>query len=414
MRRPDPDAGPRRRRIVRRLVALAGVLACVSASGEPVAPPDATAPENPAVRLLGGGSGRFEVVARPGPDGVRLAELADRAWKEWVVPLGLPSRLQTAIMVRLVPESEWGFGAAAARTAADLGGVVSVWIRAGAETGAARDRAWLTALAEGALRRKAFLLGHDPVKANAPRWLAAAAAEAALVENTPAMLDAWQAALGGDARPAALRDVLLWDAVGGSTGTGERARAAFGIWLWLREESGSSGAWDRFLSALLGGESPGAALAREYARVTPRPREAREWELAWQVAAARLAAARSTPMMTAEESRRRLERLARVVVMDPKTGEERVAPSWGEWSSRQEAWPAAVREERARVLVADFDHMHPFYRNAAGSLGRAWTALAAGQEAAWREASVEWSRDFADGRILEDASRALLDKADGG
>ena len=36
------------------------------------------------------------------------------------------------------------------------------------------------------------------------------------MENTPAMLDAWQAALGGDARPAALRDVLLWDAVGES------------------------------------------------------------------------------------------------------------------------------------------------------------------------------------------------------
>jgi hypothetical protein len=189
-------------------------------------------------------------------------------------------------------------------------------------------------------------------------------------------------------------------------------RAAFGVWLWLREESGKSGAWERFVAALLGGEAPGAALAREFAALTPKPREAREWELAWKVAAARLVVARTTPMLGAEESRRRLDRLSRIVVMDAPSGRERVLPAWGEWSSREESWPATVRSERAAILESEFTRMHPFYRNAAGSLGRAWGALAAGDESAWREASVEWSRDIGDGRVLEDASRALLDAAE--
>ena len=260
MRRPEPYAGRRR---IGRVWALIGALACVSAGAEPMVPPEVVPLEKQEARLHGGGSGRFEVMARPGADGLHLAELADRAWKEWMGPLGLPSRLPMAITVRLTPGPEWGFGGQGTRVACDPGGVVTVWIRVGAETGAARDRAWLAGLAEGALRRKAFLIGLDPAQAKAPQWLAAAAAEAALVENTPAMLDAWQAALGGDPRPTALREVLLWDAeAGASAGMAERARAAYGVWLWLREESGSSGAWERFLGPLIGGGYPPAGFWR--------------------------------------------------------------------------------------------------------------------------------------------------------
>jgi hypothetical protein len=97
--------------------------------------------------------------------------------------------------------------------------------------------------------------------------------------------------------------------------------------------------------------------------------------------------------------------------MSVQDGRERVLPAWGEWASRGESWPAMVRSERALIIESEFTRIHPFYRNAAGSLGRAWGALASGEEDAWREASVEWSRDMADGRVLEDASRALLDAA---
>lgn len=367
-----------------------------------------------AVRLLLEGSGRFEVVALPGSDGVRLAALADAAWVAWAEPLGLPDRLPFAVTVRLAPRSDWIFGEASAWVAVDPSGVVSVWIRADAESGLERERLWLRALAEGALRRKAVLLGLDPAKSRAPRWLAAAAAEAALVAERPSLAEAWRAEFAEAGAPATLRDMLRGDS---SDGHGREARArdraAFGVWLWLRDESGKSGAWARFVAAQLGGDSSGAALAREFARLNPKPREAREWELAWKVAAARLSLARATPVFSAAESRERLERLARIVVLDLRNGRERVLPPWGEWATREEVWPRAVRAERSGIIEVDFTQIHPFYSNAAGSLGRAWGALAEGRENDWREASVEWSRDMADGRILEDASRALLDEAGG-
>jgi hypothetical protein len=368
-----------------------------------------TLPKAGEARLHLAGSGRFEIISAPGAEGVALAEWAELAWAGWREPLALPMRLQNSITVRLVPETGWTFGPEDHRVVAEPGGVVSIWIRAGGEAGVARERRWLVALAEGVLRRKAFLIGADPARAKAPAWLAAAAAEAALVATRPAMFDAWQAEMRAG-RPAALRDVLLRPE---SEAGGTEERAAPGVWLWLREEGARSGAWGRFVDSIVAGESPGAALAREYARLTPRAAEAREWELAWRVAAARLAQTRATPVMEPEETRRRLERLARMVVLDTRTGRERVPPAWGEWATRHETWPTRERAERARLLAAEFTRLHPFYRNAAGSLGRAWTALAEGQEEAWRNAAAEWTQDMESGRLLEQASRRLLDEAAG-
>jgi hypothetical protein len=55
--------------------------------------------------------------------------------------------------------------------------------------------------------------------------------------------------------------------------------------------------------------------------------------------------------------------------------------------------------------------MHPFYRNAALTLAEAF-ALPAGPEAdRRREALVaQWERDWADGRALEAATAAALDR----
>ncbi len=392
--------------------AAAGFIARAQGTASAAPLPPAT-PTKQAVRLHSEGSGRFEVLSSPGSDGARLAALADAAWTEWAGALGLPARLPTAIIVRLSPRDDWGFGEVPSRVVVDPAGIVSVWIRADGGSGVSRERLWLRALAEGVLRRKAVLLGLDPAKTRAPRWLAAAAAEAAVVAERPSMMDAWRGDFGGLAHPAGLREILLGEVADPVDANEARDTAAYGVWLWLRDESGKSGAWERFVGALLGGESSGAALAREFSRLTPRPREAREWELAWRVAAARFAFARTTPMFTAEESRRRLERLSRVVVMEARTGAERVLPPWGEWVSREEPWAKAVLAERAGIIEVDFTRFHPFYSNAAGSLGRAWSALGAGREKDWRAASVEWARDMEDGRVLENASRALLDQAEG-
>lgn len=395
----------RQREAARRILAgLAGLTLLFA-----VAPSAASAAESPTARLLGAGSGRFEVVAEPGADGVRLAELAAAAWTEWSGPLGLPARLPVAITVRLVPESGWPSDDLPWRVVVEPTGVASVWIRAGGESGVVRERRWLSALAEGVLRRRALLEGVALEKVAAPTWLVAAAAEAMIVAERPSMLDAWQAEVAQETNSATLRDVLFWAKRGSVSSDEPRRRAAFGIWLWLREESGRSGSWERLVGALLAGETPGVALAREFSRMTRRPTEAREWELAWRVAKARLIALRLVPMMNAAESRLWIERVARVVAVDTRTGEERVATAWGEWGLREEPWMLTERAERARLMTGNFAQIHPFYRNAAGSLGRAWVALAEGREKAWREASMDWARDMETGRALEDASRRLLD-----
>jgi hypothetical protein len=277
-------------------------------------------------------------VAEEGLDGVRLAELAGQAWLAWREPLGLPERLQTSILVRLIPEERWTWGETFSRVSAEPGGVVTVWLRGGGERGLVRERRWLVGLAEGAWRRRAFLSGLPADAAPVPRWLSVAAAEYFLTAQRPALLDAWQAELRRLDRIPRLRAVLLGDpAGGGETVSDERlAVPALAVWRWMREADERG--WTRFTLALLKGESAGAALAREYGRLVTRVAEAREWELAWRVAAAREETARFTPGMGPSESRRRLEQLARIVAFDSRTGREQVLPVAGEWATRREAW----------------------------------------------------------------------------
>ncbi len=375
----------------------------------------ATSPaEKPsAVRLLsGGGGGRFEIVAEEGGEGVRLAELAGQAWLAWREPLGLPERLQTSILVRLIPEARWSWGETFSRVSAEPGGVVTVWLRGGGERGLAGERRWLVGLAEGAWRRKAFLSGLPVDAVPVPRWLSLAAAESFLTAQRPALLDAWQAELRRPGNILKLREVLLGGSADGEAFVSDEAFAvsSLAVWRWLREVD--QRAWPRFTLGLLKGESAGAALAREYGRLVPRVAEAREWELAWRVAVAREETARTTPVMAPAEARRRLEQLARIVAFDARTGREQVLPVAGEWTTRREVWPARERETRARILTAELPRIHPFYYNAAVSLGTVWQALARDKERAWREAAANWEADLATGMDLERSSSALLDAAE--
>lgn len=391
---------------------LAAVIPFARAQSSPGAP-DLPADDTPTVRLLsGGGGGRFEVVAEEGVEGVRLAELAGQAWLAWREPLGLPDRLQTSILVRLIPETRWAWGETFSRVSAEPGGVVTVWLRGGGERGLTRERRWLVGLAEGAWRRRAFLSGLPADAAPAPRWLILAAAESFLTAQRPALLDGWQAELMRPGRVLKLRAVLLGSSADGAEVISDEALAASGlaVWRWLRESDPR--AWSRFTLALLKGESAGAALAREYGRLVSRAAEAREWELAWRVSVAREETARTTPVMAAAESRHRLEQLARIVVFDARTGREQVLAATGDWEMRREIWPARERETRMRILTAELSRVHPFYHNAAVSLGRIWQALARGKERDWREAVAAWEADFDAGLKLEAASTAMLDAAE--
>lgn len=366
------------------------------------------------IRAYGLGLGRFDVVALPGPDGARLAELAKLGWAQWMGDLGLPSQLTTGITVRLTPAEQWGFVEPHWRVVVEPGGVVSVWLKAGEAAGVERDRRWLAGLAEGALRRLAVLTGVELSDPKAPAWLTAAAAEAVLVGERPALLDAWQARMAGAIRAPSIKELLYWqDAQQVADGAAARRDGAYGLWLWLREGGARTPAWSHLVRALLGGESPGAALARDYARLARPPSDAKEWELSWETNLTRLKRARATPLLDAGESRRRLEMLARIVAVDTEGGGgEVVLAAGGGWATRGDAWLKGEREARSRLLAAEFNRMHPFYRNAAGSLGRVWQALEKGDEAGWATAEAEWRADMADGAELEAASSRALDAAE--
>jgi hypothetical protein len=381
------------------LAALAGVWAAVASARE-AAEPVIKPPPPSSARLYVAGGGRFEVVAEPGEDGRALARVAESAWPAWRGPLGLPEYLPIAITVRLVPPERWEGAEAGRRISVDPGGVVTVWIRGGGDPDVARERRWLTALAEGVLRRQAIMAGVAP-EAATPSWLAAGAAEDALIKERPAMLDAWRQSMERAPAVPSLRTVFSWTATGDEAEDAPARMAAYGVWQWLQIEAGRTPAWVEMVAAMLKGKSSGLALVESYPE-----------RFARASAAEGLARMRTVPLMEAADSRRWLEQIDRVVLRLAGEEQERVANLADLWAGRADPIIAAEREVRLTRLTKNLARVHPFYRNAAGSLGRALVAQSEGKRRAWTEALAEWRDDVALGRELEQASAKLLDEVE--
>lgn len=369
------------------------------------------------IRFFPGSGGRFEVATASAArdEGAALATLAEQAWERWRGPLGLPDRLATGITVRLTPPEQWSVPEPAWRVGADPSGVVSLWIRGGGEAGVSRDRIRLTALAEAALLRLTILRGAPGEHRKVPAWLAVAAAEAALTANRPALLDAWRQLATRPGGVASLQAILTWmndqpiDLQSSEIRPEYPHRVgAFALWLWLQAESTGTASWGQFTAELLRGTAPGAALIRTYPNRLARP-EAAELELAWWAASAHLARMQTIPLFGAEESRLQLARLTRLVVVRLEGSSEEVMDLANAGGIDVTGYAASERDARADWLTAYFARIHPFYRNAAGSLGRVWLAQKAKDETARRQATEEWRADFAAGESLQRASTALLD-----
>lgn len=358
-------------------------------------------------------TGRFEVAALAGPEGARLGELAEQAWTAWRGPLGLPERWPVGITVRLSPAAGWPAGAPPWRVAAEPGGIVSVWVRqspAGTEAWL-EARLQLEALAAGAMQRQAIFIGVSPERVTIPAWLRAAAAEAVLVRQQPSLSDAWLREAAALTRAPGLKSVLDWKPVGSEVSGGTRL-AAYGVWVWLQAEGTRSGAWRRFLAELLAGGDAAAALARNFGNIPGRGSE-QELELAWQTAFAQIARVKNVPVLEPKESRRWLEQIDRFVLLEAAGGEQ-VLPLGELWSRRKLASVREQLEARSTLLAANLRTMHPFYRNAAVSWGRACVAILEGKESVWKSAEDEWRQDMETGLLLEAASKRILDEAGGG
>jgi hypothetical protein len=100
----------------------------------------------------------------------------------------------------------------------------------------------------------------------------------------------------------------------------------------------------------------------------------------------------------------------RLLVLLASLGGARQVLELGALTATQvQGYPAAERDERAAWLTVNFHRLHPFYRNAGGSLGRCWLAQREGHEAPRKAALAEWRDDLAAGLALERGSRAALD-----
>ena len=360
------------------------------------------------VLFFPGSGGRFEVAAEDAEAGGRLARLAEEAWAVWRGPLGLPDRWTTGVTVRLTPSGAWGFREPSWRVAAEATGVVSLWIREGDASGVGRERRQAAALAAAALTRLAISQGAGGGEGAAPDWLCAAAAEAALIDARPALGDAWRQTAVRPGGVAGLEAILKWRGAQTADAADPHWAGAHGLWRWLVAGPGRADTGPRFVAGLLAGEAPGLALTRVYGSTLARPERA-ELELAWRTTAAALAREQATPLLDAAVTRRHLERLARLVVTPAAGGPEEALELGSLPAVETRGYPAGEREERARWLAANFTRLHPFYRNAAGSLGRSWEAQEAGDDAAREGAVQEWRADLAAGLELERASAAALD-----
>jgi hypothetical protein len=287
--------------------------------------------------------------------------------------------------------------------------VVSLWIRAHTNEepeGLPEQRRLLRALADAALHRQAVFNATALDRITVPAWLSIAAAEAVLIRRQPALSDAWQQEVTGWTRMPPLHAVL-------SVQDFEPApAAAYAVWLWLQTEGTRSGGWRVFLTEVLAGTDALKSINRNFETRLGRGGN-QELELAWQTGCANLIRVKTVPVMEPAESRLWLSQLIRSSLHDTTQGTDITVDLTTVWEHRYDAEIKKQRDERTNLLASTFHQIHPFYRNAAGSLGRVWLAMDKNKLMAWKRELAEWHRDTTSGLELEKASARILSEAEG-
>jgi hypothetical protein len=329
----------------------------------------------------------------------RVITAADEAWRILGAPLGLPPAFSSPVFVRLAPASEWT-RAVPFLAVVEAGGVVTVQI-GGAES--LPDAAIQRALTRGLLLRLAvWRHGYDE-RFSLPLWLEHGCVGWWRTRADAAQLDALKQATAR-AAPPGIAELLTWR-------RGERepeARTLGAVWLYefLRSDGSRAGEWPSFLTRLLRGDEPLAALVAAY---PGRFSNSMERELWWVTGWHNLRTARALPTLEAAESRGQLEILSRFVVV--VEGRETSPPLDFIITYSKEPFVAEELARRAHVLNGLLPALHPFYRNAGMSLAEilGGTELSATKRA---EAGRAFERDWAAARELEDNVKAALDAWD--
>jgi hypothetical protein len=113
--------------------------------------------------------------------------------------------------------------------------------------------------------------------------------------------------------------------------------------------------------------------------------------------------------MTAEASRFWLADRSRWLA--GREGREVVLPLGELQALRKDPWVKAELIERMSQTKSILGVIHPFYANAAVSMGRVYEAALKGNEEQFQTARTDFERDAVDGRELEDTVNAILDTA---
>ena len=351
-------------------------------------------------------TGQFQVMTLDADASRAGLAMAAEVWQTLATPLSLPAGgFATPVEVHLVLPEKWA-GPGVFRVTPEAGGRVSLAFRWTAEP--AGSETLRRALVQALLVQRAFALhGATAPGLKVPAWLEDACVVWSITRERPAVLDAWQDEAAGQAAPP------LATLLGRVRGTPpDRAQQLALLWLLghLQADSGDAARrWPQLLRAVLGGEDTAAALTRLYADYF---KDDGARELWWQVGFYAQNRQAAQAIETAAESR---VWLAERVRWPARRGENEVTLDLEEiFSARTAPWVADELRQRLAQLRAGLatGRLHPFYRHATMSLGRAYDAARAGDAKAFTAAQADLLRDIADGRELEQASKAALDALD--
>jgi len=382
---------------------LAAVVMCGGVKAQEAARPAAeVSPQDKAApRIFYTKQGQFEIIVMKAEDAQQPVALGRSVWGALAGPLGLPADgFITPVSVWLVPAEQWNSPAPFLVTV-ETPGRVNVRVRWSADADPVIVR---RAFVQGLILRQAVSWHGVTEKLTVPLWLEQAATTWSLAREKPSMLDSFQQESAGIKEPPALSSLLLWER--GAVESRAWELASLWLFLQLQGEPGEASRWGGWIRGVVGGAAPVATLPRSYSGLWPDVLSMEQW---WQTAFHYQRKQANLPMMTAESSRFWLADRSRW--LGARAGREVVLNLSELRELKKEKW---VRDEltvRVQQTQGILGVIHPYYANAAVSLGKLYTAALKGGESDFKEAQASFERDAVDGRELEDEVGAMLNTA---
>ncbi|MFH1499548.1 MAG: hypothetical protein ABII82_17195 [Verrucomicrobiota bacterium] len=358
--------------------------------------------EGPAAVLFAGSPGRFEVVTVSPESGPLVVELGEAVWTHLSEVLALPpSGFVTPIMVRLVPGSRWEDDAPF-RVWVEPAGLVTLQVRVGDVLDADQ---LVPALVRALLTKRATTHVARTDREGVPLWLELGCTRWVRTRLQPSLHDEWRQQSVG-VRPPPLLALLTWSA--GRPRPASVDLGAYGALQWLHGVGRDNGQWTEFLRHHLAGlPAPTCLGVFKAAGWT----SLEDVELDWEVAFRELGSRNPLPLASIEESRGLLRRWSRFVLHDTAQKADVLVGIEDLWRARSVPAVHSLAADRTAEIELRLGNMHPFYRNAANSLGRFFLVLRQGKSA--RELNEAWSwfeADWRDAEELREESARLLDR----